>query len=84
MTRGSNAGQHSFEVSIYLIIGDSQNAQVSRCKNLIAFCIVVTLLTMDLAVQFYHELSSVAVEIDDETVDDLLASKVKPFEPIRP
>ena len=56
-------------------VGDTDDAESSVCKNLISGFVVFELVSMDATVNFNDEPRCVAVEIDDEAVDELLAAE---------
>jgi hypothetical protein len=61
-----------------------QHKQTEAGKNHVSFVIRLPLHIVHRSIYLDHEAGAMAVEIDDETIDDLLTAKVQSSEPVRP
>ncbi len=79
---GHDTTQNTFKILSYLFILDPYNLQTTRCKNTITLCVVFDLLMMNTAIHFDYQSSSMAVEIHNKSINNLLPAKVKPLQSI--
>src|SRR6185503_4255901 len=64
-----------------ILIGKVKDAESATGEDLIPGFVVPALVIVDAAVNLDHEMGGVAVEVDDEPVDDLLAAEAFPVQP---
>ena len=78
--RRQNPLQHTWEVAGYLVIGESQHSQAALAHDAVALHVVALLFLMYFSIHFHDEASAVAIEVDDEPIDHLLAAEVQAVE----
>jgi hypothetical protein len=66
------------QVVQHLVVGHAEDTQASPGEHAITFRIVLDLLLVNGTVDFDDQTERMAVEVDDEAVDDLLTPKWKP------
>ena len=66
-----------------VVILETDNVETALMQHAVACLVVVGLLGMNGAINFDNQSQGVAVEVDDEAVDDLLAAKVVAIELLR-
>ena len=71
--------KNSLQVLIHLVVREAEDAQPHLGQNAVAVSILIHLLRMDWSINFDHQPCGVAVKIDDEAGDDLLAAEVPSF-----
>jgi len=76
-TRLAQTAEDGIEALSNVIIGKAKHAQAAQRERRVSFCILLALLLVDRAVYFDHQRSSVAVEVDDEAINDLLPAEMK-------
>ncbi|SRR5579885_1919010 len=74
-----NEGEDSGQVMLNCSMRNPQDTQAMRVQDMVPLCVVLPLLLVlvDPPIDLHHQSSAVAVEIDDEAADDLLAAEVK-------
>ena len=72
----SDLGQDALCFFHYLIVRKSYYFQPSSKKNFTAFVIIFFLFFMNITIHLNHQRSSVTIEVDDKTINDLLATKM--------
>jgi len=78
--RGQDALQYGVYFVTDVIIGHAQDGQTATFQRLVSLFIALTLRSMYWPVDFDHDASRVAVEINDEAIDDLLPAEVQASE----
>jgi hypothetical protein len=74
---GADEAENAPEVTLDLVVRDPEHSQPSTSKDAIAFLVVVTLVLVNGTIHLDDEASGVAVEVNDEPIDDLLSAKLK-------
>ena len=78
----SNYGEHGIGIVFNLLVREAKNTQVSCSYDFVTKEIVVCPLLMDRSIYFYNQTGSMAVEIGNEAIYDLLAAKMKTIQAV--
>ena len=61
---------------MHFSLGDTQDAQATRRQNAVTLGVIALAALVRAAIYLYDQAPSMAVEVDDEAIDHLLASEV--------
>lgn len=78
--RPGNPHQYVSKSCFDLVIGHAQHATAPSGENTVAFFVMALLVLVDRAIDFYDQAGCVAIEVDDEAIDDLLAAEMESVE----
>jgi hypothetical protein len=81
---GTDKLEYPWEVVHYLFVFYAQKAQASLSHDAVARCIVICLFVVYDPIHFHDQTGGVAVEIGDESVNELLAAKVVAVQLVTP
>jgi hypothetical protein len=70
-----NACQDAWQLALNVVVRHAQDADTTRPKDLVSRLIVPGLIQVYGPIDFHGKGSRMAVEIEDETIDDLLTAK---------
>jgi len=76
--------QHPGHLRQHLLVRKAQHSQTAPAQNLCTLPIILRLPLVNRAVDLHHKRCSVAVEVHDKPIDDLLPPEVQPSQAIRP
>ena len=79
----ANAGEDAWQGVQHFVVGETQDGKATPNENGVALMVGLVLILVNWPVDLDHQRERVAIEIDDEAVDDLLPTKLPPTEPIR-
>lgn len=71
-----NHRKHADEVVVYLLVADAENPQAPAPEDRISFAVIIHPFRMDRSVNFDHQLCRMAIEVNDESGDDLLTAEM--------
>jgi hypothetical protein len=69
--------QDAIEVAQDFVVAEAQHTEVAQLQGFIAPPVIFVLLVMDRAINLDNEVSTVAVEINNEAIDALLATELE-------
>ncbi len=72
-----NPRQHGRQFTQDLIIADPDDLETARCQDPVSLGVVSTLALVRRSVDLHHEGGSMAVEIDNESINELLTTEVQ-------
>ena len=82
LARIANTHENTIQFVVDLTIGETQDAHIVCGECQVTRRVVVCLGRVNWTIQFDHEVSGGAVEINNEASDHLLTSPVHPIEPM--
>ena len=77
-----NAGDDGGQVIPDFVIRKAEDSKAATSQNILPFTVGFNLAIEDRAIDLNDQSQRVAIEIDDEAIDDLLTAKLVAIEPI--
>jgi hypothetical protein len=84
LTCRRDSRQRAVKIIMQFPVSDADDSEPAEREDFVPPCVVLRLFIMNAAIDFDDDTDRVAVEVHDETIDHLLAPKVKSIEPISP